>query len=126
VSLISLVDEDRQFFKSQVGLSGDVADARQTPLTHSFCQHVANARRPLVVADSRQSALLAGNLAIRDLDVIAYLGVPVAAPDGHVIGALCAIDHEPHDWTDEDVRVLSSLAEVVSAEVASHSSNTRP
>lgn len=123
VSLISLVDADRQFFKSHVGLGGDVADARQTPLTHSFCQHVANERRPLVVADARRSELLADNLAIRDLDVVAYLGVPVAAPDGHVIGALCAIDHEPHDWTEDDVRVLSSLAEVVTAEVASHSPN---
>ena len=123
VSLISLVDADRQFFKSHVGLAGDVADARETPLTHSFCQHVANERRPLVVADARRSELLADNLAIRDLDVVAYLGVPVAAPDGHVIGALCAIDHEPHDWTDDDVRVLSSLAEIVTAEVASHSPN---
>ncbi|PAP77476.1 GAF domain-containing protein [Rubrivirga marina] len=124
VSLISLVDEDRQFFKSQVGLGGAVADARETPLTHSFCQHVANERRPLVVADARQSTRLAGNPAIDDLDVVAYLGVPVAAPDGHVIGALCAIDHEPHDWTEDDVRALSSLAEVVTAEVAAHSPNS--
>ena len=117
VSLVSLVDEDRQVFRAQAGLPDP--DLRETPLSHSFCQHVANERRPLVVPDARQTARLADNLAIRDLDVVAYLGVPVAAPDGHVIGALCAIDHEPHAWTDDDVRLLSSLAEVVTAEVAS-------
>ena len=116
ISLVSLVDEDRQVFHAQAGLPDP--DLRETPLTHSFCQHVANERRPLVVPDARQTARLADNLAIPDLDVVAYLGVPVAAPDGHVIGALCAIDHEPHAWTDDDVRLLSSLAEVVTAEVA--------
>jgi GAF domain-containing protein len=70
------------------------------------------------VADARTSVRLADNPSVADLGAIAYLGVPVAAPDGHVIGALCAIDHQPHDWTDEDLLLLSSLAEAVTAEVA--------
>jgi len=123
ISLVSLVDADRQFFKSQVGLGGEVAEARETPLSHSFCQYVANERRPLVVRDAREAPLVADNGAVTDFDVVAYLGVPVAAPDGHVIGALCAIDTHPHDWTDDDVRLLSSVAEVVTAEVAAHQSS---
>ena len=122
ISLVSLVDADRQFFKSQTGLGGAVAGARETPLSHSFCRHVVAERRPLVVEDARRTPLVADNGAVEDLDVIAYLGVPVAAPDGHVIGALCAIDHEAHAWTDDDVRLLSSVAEAVTAEVAAHQS----
>lgn len=120
ISLVSLVDGDRQFFASQTGLSGLVAEQRETPLSHSFCQHVANERRPLVVADARETKRLAANRAIDDLGVVAYLGVPVAAPDGHVIGALCAIDSVPHAWSEDDVRLMSSLAEAVTAEVARH------
>ncbi|WP_412067436.1 GAF domain-containing protein [Rubrivirga sp. IMCC43871] len=127
ISLVSLVDVDRQFFASQTGLSGLVADQRETPLSHSFCQHVANERRPLVVRDARETKRLASNRAIDDLGVVAYLGVPVAAPDGHVIGALCAIDSVPHAWSEQDIRLMSSLAEAVTAEVARHQvSHTQP
>ena len=121
VSLVSVVDADRQVFVSQVGLDGDL---RETPLTHSFCRHVADHRRPLVVDDARESPLVADNGAVADLDVVAYLGVPVAAPDGHVIGALCAIDHRPHAWTADELRLLSSVAEAVTAEVAAVQART--
>ncbi len=121
VSLVSLVDSDRQVFKGRAGV-----DVDETPLTHSFCQHVANERRPLVVPDARSSARVRDNLAIPELGVAAYLGVPIAAPDGHVIGALCAIDTVPHEWSDDDVRLLSSLAEAVTAEVASQSPPASP
>ena len=80
----------------------------------------------MVVDDARESPRLADNGAITDMNVIAYLGVPVAAPDGHVIGALCAIDHKPHAWTDDDVRLLSSLAEAATAEVAAHQADSSP
>src|SRR5512141_3247131 len=53
VALVSLVDHDRHFFKSQCGLSESVASERQTPLTSSFCKHVIGSREPLVVPDAR-------------------------------------------------------------------------
>lgn len=120
ISLVSLVDEDRQYFKSAVGLPGAVAASRETPLSHSFCQYVASERRPLVVDDALEAPLVRENRAVRDLSVRAYLGVPVAAPDGHVVGSLCAIDTIPRAWTEEELRLLSSLAEVASAEIALH------
>ena len=121
VSLVSLVDHDRQVFLGRTG-----TDLTESPLSHSFCQHVANERRPMVVDDARESPRLADNGAVADMGVVAYLGVPVAAPDGHVIGALCAIDHKPHVWTDDDVRLLSSLAEAATAEVAAHQADSSP
>jgi diguanylate cyclase (GGDEF)-like protein len=110
VALVSLVERDRQFFKSACGLAGDWAQARQTPLSHSFCQHVVARRQPLVIADAREHPLVADNLAVRDLSVIAYAGLPLTLADGHVVGAFCAIDTRRHDWTEQELRILDDLA----------------
>jgi hypothetical protein len=77
VALVSLVDSDRQFFKSCLGLAQPWASQRQTPLSHSFCQHVVQSGRPLVVSDAREHPLLRDNPAIRDLGVMAYAGAPL-------------------------------------------------
>jgi signal transduction histidine kinase/CheY-like chemotaxis protein/HPt (histidine-containing phosphotransfer) domain-containing protein len=110
VALVSLVDRDRQFFKSSIGLPEPWAELRQTPLTHSFCQHVVSSRRPLVIADAREHPVVRDNLAIPDLGVIAYAGVPLVTSDGHALGSLCAIDTRARTWSDEDVLLLRDLA----------------
>jgi signal transduction histidine kinase/CheY-like chemotaxis protein/HPt (histidine-containing phosphotransfer) domain-containing protein len=110
VALVSLVARDRQFFKSSIGLPEPWAELRQTPLTHSFCQHVVSARRPLVIADAREHPVVRDNLAIPDLGVIAYAGVPLVTSDGHALGSLCAIDTRPRTWSDEDLLLLRNLA----------------
>jgi phosphoserine phosphatase RsbU/P len=110
VALVSLVTDDRQFFKSQCGLPEPVASTRQTGLSHSFCQHVVRRADALVVEDARVDPLVRDNLAIPDLGVVAYAGVPLTTPDGHVLGSFCAIDTEPRQWADEDVELLHELA----------------
>jgi serine phosphatase RsbU (regulator of sigma subunit) len=111
IALISLVTDDRQFFKSQCGLPAPVATARETPLSHSFCQHVVQDRAPLVIEDARENARVRDNLAIPDLGAIAYAGVPLTLPDGQVIGSFCAIDTSPHRWREADIELLNTLAE---------------
>ena len=118
VSLVSIVDRDRQFFKSSGGLPAKIADARQTPLTHSFCQHVVGSGEPLIISDARQHPLVRENLAIGDLGVIAYAGFPIAMGDGSVIGSLCAIDDKPHEWTEAELMVLRELAAFANTELA--------
>ena len=118
VSLVSLVDDDRQFFKSAQGLAEPWASRRETPLSHSFCQHVVTSEEPLKVEDAAENALVCDNLAVQDLDVTAYLGVPILTPDGQAVGSLCAIDTVARSWTDDDTAVLSDLADIVMAEVA--------
>ena len=114
VALISLVDDRRQFFKSLVGL----ANLRETPLTHSFCQHVVTSGEPLLVSDARGDARVAGNLAISELGVVAYAGVPLLTDGAQALGALCVIDMEPHEWSQEDLEVLQELARSVMTEVS--------
>ena len=117
-AVMSLVDDRRQFFKSMRGLEGEAAEQRGTPLSHSFCQHVVHTGTPLCVEDARRHPLVRDNLAVRDVEVIAYLGVPLVTSDGAVVGSLCAIDAEPHTWTDADAERLGALAGEVMRELA--------
>ncbi|MES2918164.1 MAG: GAF domain-containing protein [Pseudomonadota bacterium] len=117
-ALLSLVDEERQFFKSQVGLADPWARKRQTPLTHSFCQWVVAGDSPVAVDDAREHHLLRHNLAIRDLGVIAYAGVPVHSPQGEALGSLCAIDSRPRAWNAQDQATLLDLARLADCAVA--------
>jgi signal transduction histidine kinase len=118
VSLVSLVDDSRQFFKSHHGLPEPWASRRETPLSHSFCQHVVERREPLVVTDARDHDLVCDNLAIRDLNVVAYLGIPLVSAEGQVLGSFCAIDDKPRQWTSEQVDIMKDLAAAVMTEVA--------
>jgi two-component sensor histidine kinase len=120
VSLVSLVDVDRQFFKSSTGLPEPWASKRQTPLSHSFCQHVVTSGEPLVVEDAREHPVVGSNCAVGELGVIAYLGVPLTTPQGHVLGSLCAIDGSTRHWSESDVRLMRDLAEIVMREMALH------
>ncbi|MBJ3762565.1 GAF domain-containing protein [Maribius pontilimi] len=118
VGLLSLVDGHRQFFKAQTGLPEPYAAARETPLSHSFCKFVVGLDAPLVVRDARLDPLLKTSGAIPDLNVIAYLGVPVHGDRGHVLGSFCAIDTKPRDWTDHERQVLETIAVGVESEIA--------
>jgi GAF domain-containing protein len=118
VALVSLVDEDRQFFKSCLGLPEPWASRRETPLTHSFCQHAIAAREPLVVEDAREHPVLRHNGAIRDLGVVAYLGIPLIDGAGQALGTLCVIDTTPRRWSAGDVALLQDVAAMVVEQVA--------
>ena len=118
VALVSLVDADRQFFKSCLGLPEPWATQRGTPLSHSFCQHAVASREPLIVEDSREHELLRDNPAIRDIGVIAYAGIPLIDANGHALGTLCVIDSRPRHWTTDQVQLLSDLAASVVTEIA--------
>ena len=117
VALVSLVDSDRQFFKSCLGMPEPWASRRGSPLTHSFCQHAVAAREPLIVVDSREHELLRDNLAIRDMGVIAYAGIPLIDSTGHALGTLCVINSVPRHWTSQQVELLRDLAASVVTEI---------
>ena len=117
VALVSLVDSDRQFFKSCLGLPEPWASQRGSPLSHSFCQHAVASREPLLVDDAREHEILRDNLAIRDMGVIAYAGIPLIDADGHALGTLCVIDSRPRHWTTHQVQLLSDLAASVVTEI---------
>ena len=117
IALVSLVDRDRQFFKSCIGLPEPWASDRGSPLSHSFCQHAVASRKPLIVEDAREDPALRDNLAIRDMDVIAYAGIPLVGAEGQAYGTLCVIDSKPRQWKPEETALLEEIANTVVAQI---------
>ena len=110
VVLISLVTQDRQFFKSACGLPAPFENTRDTPLSHSFCQYVVASRESLVVVDAREDPRLRSNLAVTEIGVVAYAGFPLRTSAGEVLGSFCAIDIEPRTWVPHELEFLRDMA----------------
>lgn len=108
--LVSLVDEDRQWFKSRLGLA-----AAQTPRDISFCGHAVYHRELLVVPDATRDARFADNpLVTGDLGLRYYVGAPLINAEGHALGTLCAIDDKPRPApTAGELDMLAKLADAV-------------
>ena len=114
---VSLVLADEQVYPGAHGLPEDIQASRRMPLTHSFCQHVTNDCEPLVVPDTRKDSRVWDNPAIPDFGVLAYAGFPILDQRGRVVGTLCAMDDEPHDWTESDLATLADLTAACTSEL---------
>jgi formate hydrogenlyase transcriptional activator len=117
VAIVSLVDGDRQFFKSQCGLGGTLAAKRQTPLTQSFCKHAVERREPLLVPDLRLDPKFQDNSGIYERELLAYAGIPLITSEGHALGTFCVLDGQPHEWSQEEVGILQVLASSTMSEI---------
>ena len=116
VALVSLVDEDRQFFKSCVGVSEEIAATRQSSLEESYCRLVVVADEPLVVRDARADPDFADHPGTATFDIGAYLGVPLRF-EGEVLGSLCVLDTRPRQWNEEDLALLRDLGDLVETQI---------
>ena len=114
IALVSLVDEDRQWFKSVIGL-----DVPETPREQSFCAHAILGSEVLYVPDATVDPRFADNpLVVFDPGIRFYAGYPIAGPDGGKLGTLCVIDRVPRDLSASDTESLRDLAEMVEREIA--------
>ena len=114
IALVSLIDHDRQWFKSRQGF-----DVLQTPRNISFCGHAILSDVPLVVEDASVDPRFADNpLVTGPLGIRFYAGMPLQGPKGHRVGTLCLIDQKPRQFTADDAAALSDLAAVVSDQLA--------
>jgi GAF domain-containing protein len=113
ISLISLIDTNRQWFKSRFGL-----DLRETPRAQAFCTHAIMQPEMFVVPDASKDERFAQNpLVTGDLHVRFYAGAPLAARDGHLLGTICVMDREPHTLTDAQKKALQILGRLVIANI---------
>jgi hypothetical protein len=109
---VSLIDADRQFFKSSVGMGDMSVKESQTPIGQSICQYAVADRTPLILEDARRDPIFAKHPVVRSGAVIAYLGIPLIDQDGHAIGTLCVFDSKPRLWGPGHIQVLSDLAQL--------------
>jgi len=118
IALVSLVDQDRQWFKSRHGL-----EVQQTPRETAFCAHAILDRTVLQVPDSLQDPRFADNpLVTGPPRVRFYAGAPLAAADGSLVGTLCLIDQRARQLDEQQLGLLRDLADLVEAELTDPSS----
>lgn len=109
ISAVSLVDDDRQWFKASCGL-----DVDRTSRDVAFCAHTIRDRCALVVPDATLDPRFRDNpLVTGDPFIVSYAGVPLKTPEGYNVGALCAIDTVPRAFTVDQIGILSSFAALV-------------
>lgn len=113
IAVVSLVDEDRQWFKSCIGL-----DVSETAREISFCQHAIKNDKPYIVEDATKCELFSKNpLVIGQPFIRFYVGIPLKAINGNILGTLCIIDQKERGFSQEDTKDLCDLAEVVEREL---------
>ena len=113
LAAVSLVDENRQWFKAAVGL-----DVTETPRDIAFCAHALFGPEVLVIPDARTDARFADNPLVTDNPKFRfYAGAPLVTPGGEVLGTLCVIDHVSRDLSEEQSRSLTALARQVMAQL---------
>ncbi|MGV3531096.1 MAG: GAF domain-containing protein, partial [Chthoniobacteraceae bacterium] len=105
ISLVTLLDDQRQFFAGAAGPGYPWQAECSTALTHSLCKFVAAARTKLALEDARVDPRFNTCGAVQELRVVAYLGVPIVTPDAEAIGSFCVIDNVPHAWSQDDVQM---------------------
>lgn len=114
IALVSLVDGQRQWFKSRVGL-----EATETARDISFCGHAIPGSEPLVVRDATRDVRFKGNpLVDGDLGIRFYAGVPLRVDQGSALGTLCVIDHKPRTLSERELAQLQDLAYLAERELA--------
>ncbi len=113
IALVSLVDSDRQWFKSRQGL-----EVTETPREVAFCSHAIRDDEVLVVPDASLDPRFFDNpLVTGSPDLRFYAGAQLRSPDGLAVGTLCVLDTVAREWSDEDSASLRDLADVVEVEL---------
>jgi anti-sigma regulatory factor (Ser/Thr protein kinase) len=113
IALISLIDADRQWFKSRVGLT-----IAETSRSVSFCTHAIKQRELFVVPDARCDATFRDNpFVVAENGIRFYAGAPLITPEGHALGTLCVLDNVPRTLTPEQVEALKALRRQVEAQL---------
>jgi GAF domain-containing protein len=130
MALVTLVDKNRQWFKSHAGLPADLAEARSTSRDISLCGHVIAKDEVLIVRDLARDPRFANNPFVKENGLRFYAGVPLRGPNGFPIGSLCILDTKPREMTRQEQELLKMIAgdvmEQIKRRPVAETPNTHP
>lgn len=113
IALVSLVDADRQWFKSVYGLT-----ETEFERDLSFCGHTILNQTTMVIPDAARDSRFQDNpLVVDDHKLRFYAGSRIRTREGYVVGTLCIVDHQPRNFADDDIQLLEDLARMVESEI---------
>ncbi len=113
IALVTLIDADRQWFKSRVGLT-----VAETSRDIAFCAHAILEPETFIVRDALEDERFAGNpLVTSDPHIRFYAGSPLVTGEGHALGTLCTIDDHPRHWSRHQVELLKDIASSIEREI---------
>ncbi len=121
ICILGIMDKDRQWFKSAVGLSrlglmNQLAASRQLLRQESFCTYVVDSHKVLAITDAIALPLFAKSLLVQHYGIRAYLGVPLLTSTGHCLGTLAVMERMPRSFTDKEVEFLELMARWIMSE----------
>jgi signal transduction histidine kinase len=121
ICILSLLDQERQWFKSAVGLSrlglmNDLALSRQLPLEESFCVHVVDSHQVLAIADTLRHPAFINSLLVQQYHIRAYLSAPLLTSNGDCVGTLAVMDLSPRSFTAKEIEFLALTARLSMSE----------
>jgi GAF domain-containing protein len=114
---VSLIEVDRQFFKSSFGMGITKEEERQTPIERSVCQYAVADGTALILEDARLDPVFKNHPVVLDGSVVAYLGIPLMDNEGHAVGTLCVFDNKPRLWGTGHVQILQDLADLTAERI---------
>ncbi|HXH80231.1 GAF domain-containing protein [Nocardioides sp.] len=116
-AMVSLVDRNRQMFKSHVGLSGRMASESGSDLDRSFCKVAVASGKPFLIEDARADPLVRNSPLVTEDGIEAYAGAPLKISTGHIFGTLCVFEETPRRWSEAEVEILEDFAAMTVAEI---------
>jgi GAF domain-containing protein len=117
VAIVNLIGAEHQTFLGCGSLPEPWRSMKEMPLDAGWCPFALDVDRAYSFADARTEPGVADNPAARRTGVVAYAGVPLRTAQGEPVGTLCALDYEPHEWTEDELALMSDLAASAVAEL---------
>lgn len=118
VAVLALIDADREFFKSAIGLPTEWRERRETPRTMSLAEMALQAKAPLAIEDAREHPLVKDNPIVPEWGVVSYAAIRLETKDGHAIGSVYVVDKVPRAWSNAEIAALTTIAIAAESEIA--------
>jgi signal transduction histidine kinase len=116
LTIVSLVDADRQFFKADFGLPPPFKESRTLPIDASLCRYTLEGES-IISSNAREDPFLRFHPSTEPWGIVALIVLPLVTEDGHVLGTFCAIQPTPREWTARELDIMRELTASIMTEI---------